>query len=411
MLTKFGDPESHFSELNRRERIAHYIRRTSNIRMASLYIDTMLVLDEVRDKLQNNSIEVEKYAAFIRVNPNALAARLYYRYKVFVFCEDLRSYHEYCNERKTAGVSFEYIAKIPDYKRFQTRGQIAFHIIANYYFNNPDSKLPKNLLANILAALDAGQHGDKIVSLFETDIADGHSLRIRQKSVIDLANFYLRISDQRAALDTITSYFSKPGVRIDNFRTIGFALRIIRECKIIGKRNILKHIHEDYATWFWRENEKEIVTTAHRMVADRSVNFALRSIRKYFGNRKQVINTPGNLLQAVTIILELPTLYSGVSQFIHRKHLAYHARSIEQHIVWRAHEFIRNGDGASAQSILHSYFSEGIISLKDTDNIRKALATLWKLGIKGKAVEKIIPKKYLIRYWKAKHARNDEGKT
>jgi len=168
------------------------------------YINIFLRHDVKKIILNINKVSYSKYFKLLKMSPNDLYVMLYHEHKVYIYNKDLGEYARYCNKHKNSEVNFRGITTDEIYDLYHLRAKLLFRIMTKFYLENKNLNYPKNILSNILKTLDNEKlvYKTEIEQLFFDEINNKES-DMREKSIVDLANYYNDIKDNIKAIKTI----------------------------------------------------------------------------------------------------------------------------------------------------------------------------------------------------------------
>ncbi|MEL6950254.1 MAG: hypothetical protein AAGM16_09075 [Pseudomonadota bacterium] len=374
VLRKDGSNTPRLAGRNRRNTIAAYLRETSNYSIACSYITLFLILDEVRDKLIDDNLSVDKYEAFVSVDPRRVVDRLYGMYKPFLLNRDLQAYIKYCAERRTTGASFDFIDSPIEYERYRTRALTWFTVVQRLHQSGRFNNLSGNTVANVLSHLDSVRYADEIERLFWEDFSTAYPAWRKQKSVLDLASFQVRAGRNRDARATIKKGFSFERYKIQNYRYVAFAVEILGRAGVTYAKDIPEFVHPFHIARFVRRHATEVFRQAVRRVSQG---------QRAFGERK--LNE--ELRAWPQLLVQFPSaadLFAGMSSTwdieehdkIIVRQFYIDGRKENWDVVNEARSSLDAGRLEDAGNCLGSYFGDSNVVLWDPLSLREALRML-----------------------------------
>lgn len=228
-----------------RENISLYIKDYGLNSLAAKYINMMSIIDSAREKIKHEGISYEKYFPLLKTSPMDLYLMLYMEHKTYVNNRTLAEYAQYCYRQKKYGVSFRYITTSEAYREYRNRALLIFNILSNFYLKNQEYDFPKNIVANILKTIE---NKDKpiytnIIKELLYSVINNNELNLREKSILDLANYYIDIRRFYLAKKTIQTAMNRN--MINYYKNIVYAQNVLSEAKC-NRSEIIGIMKEKY---------------------------------------------------------------------------------------------------------------------------------------------------------------------
>lgn len=176
----------------------------------------------------NEKHNLNKYFRLLSIAPNDLYKMLYHEHKVYVYNEKLGDYAKYCNKHKESETKFRGVSSEEKYDVYHKRSKFLFILLSKFYLQNKNLTYPNNIVANILKTVDIREklvYKEEIKQLFLDEINNEQS-SVREKTILDLANYYIDIENFKDAIKTI-----QIGLKINmiNGKYVDYAQKVLIE--------------------------------------------------------------------------------------------------------------------------------------------------------------------------------------
>ena len=203
----------------------------SDVRMYTLAQKSINIF--LFDDIKKEQEETKKYDKLLELSSHDLYKMLYMEHKTYVNQKNLDEYVLYCKRQKARGISSLYIESSQEYMKYRRRSIYLFTIMAKFYLNNKGLDYPRNIIANILKVVENKSkpiYLNEIKELLLFVINDENEERnLREKSILDLANYYNDIRKYYLATETIKNAMENQVIETEIY--IEYAQETLRKIK------------------------------------------------------------------------------------------------------------------------------------------------------------------------------------